>query len=140
MKLGDKRTQFFQKTEANLFQVAFRFAGSLVALLSGVDVFDVVVETDRVGLRGNLPFGSAEKDADVQGIDFSDARRNGSGLERMVDGGENNGVAGNVNNGAATGEIGDDFVFLCVQRETAEETSAELEEEDSQSVLTIAIS
>ena len=138
MKLGYKRTQFFQKTETNLFEVTFGFARSLIPLVSGIDVFDIVVEPNGVGLRRHLPFGGTEEDTDVQGIDFRDARRNGSRLEGMVDGGEKNGFASNVNDGAAAGQVSDDFVFLCVEREREEETSAELEEKDSQSVLTIS--
>src|SRR5579859_2126790 len=45
-------------------------------------------------------------------INGGDARGNGFGFEGMIDGRENNGVVGHVNDGAATGEVGNDFVFL----------------------------
>ena len=112
-------------------------AWGLIVRISGVDVFDIVVKANWARLRRHLPFGGTEEDGDVRGIDFRDARGNGSGFERVIDGGEKNRFSGNVNDGAAAGQVGDDFVFLCVEGESEEETSAELEEEDSQSVLTI---
>jgi hypothetical protein len=59
-----------------------------------------------------LPFGSAKENADVAAVNGSDAWRHGLGFKRVIDGRENDGVIGNVDDGAAAGEVGDDFVFL----------------------------
>ena len=112
MELGNERAQFFKKGNAYLLEVLFGAAGGGIAGVDGAKVGDVPVEPDRPGLRGNLPFRSAEENADVAVINGGDARRHGFGFERMINGGENDGVIGNVNDGAATGEVGDDFVFL----------------------------
>jgi len=76
------------------------------------EVRNVAVEADRPGLRGNLPFRSAKEDANVAVIDGGDARGDRLGFERMIDGGEENSVIGDVDNGAAASEVGDDFIFL----------------------------
>jgi hypothetical protein len=43
-----------------------------------------------------------------------------------------------VNDDAATGEVGDDFVFLCVKWQSEEKKEPELEPEESQRVLPIS--
>jgi hypothetical protein len=63
-------------------------------------------------LRGDLPFGCAKENADVTAVNGSNAWRNRFGFKRMIDGREHYGAVGNVNDGAAAGEVGDDFVFL----------------------------
>src|SRR5580704_6108573 len=138
MKLRDERAKLFEEAQADLFEVAFGFTGRLVARIFGVDMRDIVIETNGMGLCGNLPFGGAEEDGDVTRVYFRDARRNGRGFERVVDGGEENGIASDVNDGAAAGEVGDDFVFLSVKSECEEKKGAELEREGSQRVLTIS--
>jgi len=99
-------------------------------------VRDVVVKANGMGLCGNLPFRGAEEDGDVTRVNFRDARRNRCGFERVVNGGEENGFASDVNDGAAAGEVGDDFVFLCMKRDG--EKQAELEKAESQRILTIS--
>ena len=138
VKLRDKGAQFFEEAEADLFEVAFGFTGRLVARIFGIDVRDIVIETNGTGLCRNLPFGGTEENGDVMRVNFGDARRDGGGFERVVNGGEENGIASNMNDGAAAGEVGDDFVFLCVKWESEEKKQPELEKEESQRVLTIS--
>jgi len=138
VKLRDEGSQFFEEAEADLFEIAFGLTRCLVARVFGIDMRDIVIETDGTRLRGNLPFGGAEEDGDVMRVNFRDARRDGSGFERVVNGGKENGIASNVNDCAAAGEVGDDFVFLCVKRESEEKKQPELEKEESQRVLTIS--
>jgi len=80
--------------------------------INSTKVGDFPVEPNGPWLRCDLPFGSTKENADVATINGRDARGNGFGFERVVDGRKNNGVIGNVNDGAATGEVSDDFVFL----------------------------
>lgn len=73
---------------------------------------EVAVEADWVGRGGDLPLGGAEDDADVSGIKLQEAGRNGAGFYGLVDGCEDNDVvAGDLNDDAAAGEAGDDFVL-----------------------------
>ena len=73
---------------------------------------DVAIEANRLGLRWNLPFGGAEENADMAAVDGGDARGHGFGLEGMINSGEEDGVIGDMNDGAAAGQVGDDLFFL----------------------------
>jgi len=95
-----------------LFEVLFGAAGLRVKGIGGGHRLDFAIETDGLGLRGDLPLGSAKENADVPAVYRGDTRGNGFGFEGMIDGREDDGSVGNVNDGAAAGEIGDDFVFL----------------------------
>jgi len=112
MELGNERAQFFEESNADLLEVLLGSPSRNIVRINGGKVGDVAIESNGPGLRGDLPFGSAKEDADVAAINGGDARGNGLGFEGMVDGGKYDGVVGNVNDGAATGEVGNDFVFL----------------------------
>jgi len=112
MELGNQRAQFFEESNADLFEVLFGGAFRNIVRINSAKVGDVAVEPNGPGLRGDLPFGSAKEDADVTAINSGDARGNGFGFEGMINGGKYDGVVGDVNDGAATGEVGNDFVFL----------------------------
>jgi hypothetical protein len=46
----------------------------------------------------------------MRGVDARDARRNGVRFDGLVNGGKNNDVARDVDNHAAAGKVGDDFI------------------------------
>jgi len=112
MKLGNEGTQFFQEGNADLFEILLGGAFRNGVRINRAKVRDVAVEPDGPGLRGDLPFGRAKEKTDVAAVNGSNARGNGFGFERMIDGCENDGAIGNVDDGSATGEVGDDFFFL----------------------------
>ena len=112
MELGNERAQFFEESNADLLEVLLGGPFRNIVRINSGKVGNVAVESNGPGLRGDLPFGSAKEDADVTAINGGDARGNGFGFEGVVDGGKYDGVVGDVNDGAATGEVGDDFVFL----------------------------
>ena len=113
MELRDKGAQFFEKGYTDFLQVLVGFAWHGYARVDRCDVRDVVVETNGPRLGGNLPLGGAKKNADMAGVNGGDAQGHGFGLERMIDRGEKDGVvAGNMDDGAAAGEIGHNFIFL----------------------------
>jgi len=112
MELGSKGAQFFEEGNADLLEVLLCGSGGSEPGVDSTEVGDVTVEPNGPGLRGDLPFGSAKENADVAAVNGGDAWRHGFGFERVIDGCENDGVIGNVDDGAAAGEVGDDFVFL----------------------------
>ncbi|HET7107038.1 MAG TPA: hypothetical protein VFI38_09525 [Candidatus Acidoferrum sp.] len=115
MELGNEGAQFFQEGHTYLLEILFGGAFRNPVGINGAEVREVTVEPDGPGLRGDLPFGGAKENADVAAVNGSDARGNGSGFERMIDSGENDGAIGNVNDGAAAREIGDDFLLLSAE-------------------------
>jgi len=112
MELGSEGAQFFEKGNADLFEVLLGAASGSKTFVDGAKVGNIAVEANGLGLGGNLPFRSAKENADVTIIDGGDTRGNGLGFERVINGREENGIIGNVDDGAAAGEVGDDFVFL----------------------------
>jgi hypothetical protein len=74
-------------------------------------VLEILVQANRFGIGGELPFGRTEKDADVTRVEVHHARRDGIGLDGLIERGKNDGFSRNVNDDAATGQIGDDFLF-----------------------------
>jgi uncharacterized protein YjbI with pentapeptide repeats len=112
VELRNERPQFFKESNTDLLEVLLGASRGCVARVDGAQVRDVAVEPNGFGLGSNLPFGGAKEDADVAAVNGGDAWRNGLGLERAINGGEQNSVIGNVDDGTATGEVGDDFVFL----------------------------
>ncbi len=112
MELGNQRAQFLEEGHTDLLEVLLGATFANIATIRGAKVRDVAIEPNGPGLRSDLPLRCAKKDADVAAIDGSDARRNGFGFEGMIDARENNGAVGHVNERAATGKVGDDFVFL----------------------------
>ena len=125
MELRNEGTQFFEEGNADLLEVLFGCIRGGIARVDAAEVGNVTVQSDWPRLRGDLPFGSAEENADVATVNGGDARRNGFGFERVVDGGKDDGVIGDVHDGAAAGEIGDDFLFLGRKRGTCRERSQE---------------
>jgi hypothetical protein len=59
-----------------------------------------------------LPFGCAEEDADVGGIELQEARRYRIHLDGLIDGGKDDHVVlSDLSDDAAACEAGDDLVF-----------------------------
>lgn len=85
----------------------------MVPLVAGhPEVGDRSIEANRLGLGRRLPLCGAKENADVRGTDFGDARRDGLGFHGVIDGAEDDGVTRDMDDDAAAGKIGDDFVFL----------------------------
>ena len=114
MELGDQRAERLKKSYANGFKVGRGLVGEALIMLVGCagDTLKIAIEADGLRIRGNLPFGSAENDPDVTGVQLQDARRDGVGFYGQVDGcKEDDVVFSYLNDDAAAGEISDDFVF-----------------------------
>ena len=125
MELGNEGAQFLEESDADLLEVLFGGAFGNSVGIDSAEVRNVAVESDWTGLRGDLPFRRAEEYADVAAVNGGNARRNGVGFERAIDGCENDGIVGDVNNGATTSEIRDDFLILGEKREPCQERCAE---------------
>ena len=121
MELRGEGTQFFQESNADLLEVLLRRAGGSESGVDGGKVGEVAVEANRFRLRGDLPLRSAKENADVMRIDGRGAWRNGFRFKGMIDGSEENGVIGDLDDGATAGQISDDFVFLRTSRNTSRE-------------------
>ena len=128
MELGHEGAQFLEEGNADLLEVLLGAALGSESGVNSAKVGDVSIEPNGPGLRGDLPLGRAKENADVPAVNGGDARGHGFGFERMIDGREHNGVIGNVNDGAAAGEVGDDFVFLGVSRSAGRERGHENQE------------
>ena len=76
------------------------------------DALKIAVQPNGLGVGGNAPFRSSEKDADVRGVEVHNSRRDGISLHGLIDGRKNDDVLCHVNDGTAASEIGDDFVFM----------------------------
>src|SRR5882757_406550 len=113
MKLRGEGAQFLQNGYANGFQVRLRFADVVLVLrVASMDALEIAVEPDRIGISGHTPFRSTKQHGDVGGIGFYYARWYTARLDRFIDRGENNvAVARYMNDYAASGKVGDDFVF-----------------------------
>ena len=79
--------------------------------ISGADVRKIAIYSNGLGVSGDSPLGGAKKDSEMAGINVHHARGNGIALDGLIDGSENDDVFGDVDDDAAAGEIGDDFVF-----------------------------
>jgi len=125
VELGNEGAEFFEEGNADLLEILFGGAFGNSVGIDSAEVRNVAVEPDWAGLRGDLPFGGAEENADVAAVNGSNARRGGFGFERVIDGGEDNGIVSDVNDGAAAGEIRDDFLILGGKRGPCQECSSE---------------
>lgn len=96
---------------------------------------EVAVEANRSRLGGELPLRRAEEDGEVRGVDLRDARGHGLRFERVIDGAEDDGVLGDVDQDPATGEVGDNLVILSVRECCAEQESENRGEEKAHGVL-----
>ncbi len=88
MELRNERAQFFEEGYADLLEVLLGTAGGCEAGVDGAKVGDVAVESNGLGLGSDLPFGRTKENPDVVVINGGNARRNGFGFERVIDGGE----------------------------------------------------
>src|SRR5713101_5003720 len=104
MELRSEGAQFFEEGNADLLEVLLGGAGGSEPRVDSTKVGNVTVEPNGSGLRGDLPFGSTKENANVAVINGGDAWRHGFGFERVIDGRENDGVIGNVDDGAGAGE------------------------------------
>jgi hypothetical protein len=125
MELGNEGAQFFEEGDADLLEILFGGAFRNSVGIDGAEVRNVAVEPDWAGLRGDLPFGGAEENGDMAAVNGGHARGNGFGFERVIDGGEDDGIIGDVDDGAAAGEIRDDFLILGEKRDTHQECCEE---------------
>jgi hypothetical protein len=123
MELGNEGAQFFEEGDADLLEILFGRGNSVG--IDSAEVRNVAVEPDWPGLRGDLPFGGAEENGDMATVNGGNARRNGFGFERVIDGGKDDGIVGDVNDGAAAGEIRDNLLVLGVKRGSCQERCAE---------------
>src|SRR6266481_4109227 len=121
MELRSKGAQLFEEGNTDLLEVLLCGAGGSEPGVDSTEVGDVTVESNGPGLRSDLPFRSAKENADVAAVNGSDAWRHGFGFKRVIDSRENDGVIGNVDDGAAAGEVGDDFIFLRMGRSAGRE-------------------
>jgi len=135
VELRNEGTQFFEEGNADLLEILLGGAFRNSVGINRAKVRDVAVEPDGPGLRGDLPFGRAKEKTDVAAVNGSNARGNGFGFERMIDGRENDGAIGNVDDGAATGEVGDDFLFLRAKSFAGQEQSQQKQGGVNQEVL-----
>ena len=72
----------------------------------------IAIETDRLWIGREPPFGSAEEDRDVSRVQLDDARRDTTCFHGLVDGSENNvAIPGHMNNYSSAREVGYDFIF-----------------------------
>jgi len=134
VKFGNEGAQFFEEGNADLLEVLLGAALGSESGVNSAKVGDVAVEPNGPRLRGDLPFGRAKENADVAVINRGDSRRHGFGFERMIDGREHNGVVGNVNDGAAAGEVGDDLVFLGISKSAGRERGHENQRDANEEV------
>jgi hypothetical protein len=125
VQLSDQGTELFEESDANGFQVRLTLAGRLVTGVSSRDVLKIAVHSNGLGISGNTPFRSTEKYADVSCVKVQDAWRNGISLHGLIDGREDDDILGNVNDGPAAGEIGDDFVLVLFLGESIKLARAE---------------
>ena len=125
VKLRGEWPQFFKENDANLFEVAFGAARSFIAMLRRSNALDIVVQTDGLGSGRQLPFGGTEKDGDMSFVYLGNPGWDGSGLERVIDCGKDDGIAGNLDNDAPAGKVGDNLVDLRTRSWGKKEESTE---------------
>src|SRR5712671_5991763 len=113
MKLRGEGAQFLQNGYANGFQVRLRFADIVLILrVASMHALEIAIQPDRIRVSWHAPFRSTKQHGDVGRIGFHYARWNSAGLDGFIDRGENNvAVARYMNDYAAAGKVGDDFVF-----------------------------
>jgi hypothetical protein len=113
VQLSDQGAELFKESDADRLQVRLASADSgLVTRVGPADTLKIAVQPNGLGIGGNTPFRSSEKDADVRSVEVQYTRWNGISLHGLIDGRKDDGVLCDVNDGAAAGEISDDFVFV----------------------------
>ena len=126
VELSDQGAKLFKESDADGFQIRLTLAGS--RLVTGVgpgDTLKIAVQPNGLGVGGNAPFRSSEKDANVRGVEVHNSRRDGISLHGLIDGREDDDVLGHVNDGTAASEIGDYFVFVLLLGKSAKRGRAE---------------
>jgi hypothetical protein len=77
-----------------------------------MDALEVAIQPHGIRISWEAPLRSTKQYRNVGRIGFDYARRNSSGLDGFIDRGENNvAVPRYMNDYAASGKVGDDFVF-----------------------------
>ena len=80
------------------------------------DTLIIAIQANGIGSGRNLPFGCAEQDTDVGGIELQEARRYRILFYGLIDGGKDDDVVfGHLSDDAAACEAGHDLV-LSLQR------------------------
>jgi hypothetical protein len=111
MELCHERPQLFEKGDANRFEIRLRLTVGLELRIHRSDMLDILIQANRFGIGGELPLGCTEKDADVAPVKFHYTGRDRIGFDGLIERGENDGVSRNINDDAATCEIGHNFIF-----------------------------
>jgi hypothetical protein len=131
VELPHEGAELFEKGDADGIEIGLGLSGSGVgAALIGANAMKIAIDSNGFGVGGDTPFGSPEQDSDMRGIQVHDAGWNGIPLDGLVDGGKENDVPGNMNNDAATRQIGDDFVLVALRETGSREESSEEHEEN----------
>ena len=139
MELTDQRAKLLEEGDADGLQVRLALAGS--GLVTGVgpsDMLKITVQANGLRIGGNAPFRSPEKDTDVRRVQVHHARRNGISLDGLIDGRKDDGVLCHVNDGAAAGEVGDDFIFVLLLGKSVKRGRPEHAAQAWRNVLTVS--
>ncbi len=115
MKLRDQGAKFFEKGDADGFQIGgfLTRIWRIVLVVRGLrDALIIAIQANGIGNGRNLPFGCAEEDTDVGGIELQEARRYRVHLDGLIDGGKDDDVVlSDLSDDAAACEAGDDLIF-----------------------------
>ncbi len=113
MKLGDEGAEGFKEGDTDGFEVGRGLVRKALIMLVGAGhTLKIAIEAYGLGIGRDLPLGSAEDDAHVSGVKLQEARGDGIGFQGLVDRGEDDDIfLSDLDNDAAAGEVGDDFVF-----------------------------
>src|SRR5882724_2991492 len=127
VELPHEGSELFEKGDADGIEIGLSLSGSCVhAALISTNAVKIAIDSNGFWVGRDTPFRSAEQDSDMRGVQVHHAGWNGTPLDGLLDGGKENDVPSDMNNDAATRQIGDDFVLVAL-RETgsAQETSEE---------------
>src|SRR6267142_3882012 len=113
MELRCQGTQFLQHRHANGFQVWLCFADVVLVLgVASMEALEVAIQPHGIRISREAPLRSTKQHRNVGRIGFYYARRNSSGLNRLIYRRENNvAVARDMDDYAASGKVGDDFIL-----------------------------
>ena len=126
VELPHKGAELFEKGDADGIEIGLGLSGSCVrAALIRANAVKIVIYSNGFWVGRDTPFRSAKQDTDMRGIQVHHAGWNGIPLDRLVDGGKENHVFGDMNNDAAARQIGDDFVFVALGETGSGQESSE---------------
>src|SRR5215467_1320673 len=98
MQLPYERTQLFEKSRADEFEVRLGFASARIfADASAANALKIAIQAKGFGIGRNAPFGGAKENGYVRGIDAGNARRDRVRLDGLINGGKNDGVLRDMN-------------------------------------------